>query len=129
MIKSIKPIILITLITLSYSEAQFGNIFEQFFNQGNDESNHHHGHHEHHHHESVSSSDKLRRFSEQSTCSNYLCPTSFECVSKPTDCPCLDLEDIKCLINDSSSLEPITFFCTRAPGCNRIENALQLGTQ
>lgn len=118
----IKSIITICLICLTlYTKAQFGNIFEQFFNQGGEESHHHH-------HESItSSSDKIRQFSEKSTCSNYLCPTSFECVSKPTDCPCLDPEDVKCLIHDSLTSEPISFVCTRSPGCSRVEEALKLG--
>ncbi|KAL4241960.1 Long chronological lifespan protein 2 [Abortiporus biennis] len=33
-------------------------------------------------------------------CSQYLCPDSLVCVATPSQCPCPDPQDIKCLIPD-----------------------------
>src|ERR1700733_11860907 len=46
------------------------------------------------------------------SCSQYLCPTTLDCVSRPMDCPCPDVQDIKCLVPDGDGDEAAVF-CVR----------------
>ncbi|KAH9844083.1 uncharacterized protein C8Q71DRAFT_29244 [Rhodofomes roseus] len=55
-------------------------------------------------------------------CSQYLCPNSLICVSNPADCPCPDLEDIKCVVPDAKAKQRGTVVCTRgASDCKQVE--------
>ncbi|KAH0839967.1 hypothetical protein J3R83DRAFT_923 [Lanmaoa asiatica] len=38
-------------------------------------------------------------------CSLYLCPDSLVCVARPSECPCLREEDIKCIVPDAEDVE------------------------
>jgi len=49
---------------------------------------------------------------ESVACSQYLCPTTLDCVAKPMDCPCPDVQDVKCTIPDSDGDEA-TVVCVR----------------
>lgn len=46
-------------------------------------------------------------------CSNYLCPDTLVCVSQPSDCPCPDVQDVKCLIPDAQDQGASTVVCVR----------------
>ncbi|KAA1065299.1 Long chronological lifespan protein 2 [Puccinia graminis f. sp. tritici] len=115
------------------SLSQFGNIFEQFFQQ--DESD---GPHRHHsgHSSGQGSSDKFKMVRDQTRCSDYLCPSTLDCVASPSDCPCPFIEDIKCPISipvnpsSSATLKKFqdSFICTRAPGCSQVQKALKFGS-
>ena len=35
------------------------------------------------------------------SCSEYLCQDTLVCVSKPVDCPCPNVEDVKCVVPDA----------------------------
>ncbi|KAI0375797.1 hypothetical protein BV20DRAFT_933322 [Pilatotrama ljubarskyi] len=51
--------------------------------------------------------------SETVPCSSYLCPDTLVCVSQPSDCPCPDVQDIKCLIADGQDKGASTVVCVR----------------
>lgn len=61
------------------------------------------------------------------SCSQYLCPQTLDCVSKPTDCPCPNAEDIKCIIPDSENLRGEgTVVCTRGKNdCLEVEQLMR----
>ncbi|KAG0148953.1 hypothetical protein CROQUDRAFT_714287 [Cronartium quercuum f. sp. fusiforme G11] len=128
MIRTFPTCLILLLSLVCLTKSQFGNIFEQFFNQGNEDGSHEHHGHQHHQEQISGGADRWRKMSEQASCSTYLCPSSFECVSRPSECPCLEPEDIKCPIPGSSADEPESFVCTRKPGCTRVQEALRLGS-
>ncbi|EIW82069.1 hypothetical protein CONPUDRAFT_34922, partial [Coniophora puteana RWD-64-598 SS2] len=47
------------------------------------------------------------------SCSQYLCPDTLICVSRPADCPCPNVEDVKCTIPDSQDKGSATVLCVR----------------
>ncbi|EIM87953.1 uncharacterized protein STEHIDRAFT_76611 [Stereum hirsutum FP-91666 SS1] len=51
--------------------------------------------------------------SEAVPCSSYLCPDTLACVSRPEDCPCPNVQDVKCVITDSEQDESGTVVCVR----------------
>lgn len=57
------------------------------------------------------------------SCTQYLCPTTLTCVSKPADCPCPSPEDVKCIIPDADADEGFTAVCVRGgkEGCAQVE--------
>ncbi|KAH9939984.1 hypothetical protein B0H21DRAFT_755403 [Amylocystis lapponica] len=60
--------------------------------------------------------------SDNVPCSQYLCPDTLVCVSNPSDCPCPDVQDIKCLIPDAEDGESSTVLCVRgADECADVE--------
>ncbi|KAH9462312.1 hypothetical protein MJO28_002891 [Puccinia striiformis f. sp. tritici] len=133
-------LVLILILFTGSIRSQFGNIFEQFFHQEGGEGGGHHQQHGQRHH-NQGSADKFMMIRDQTKCSNYLCPASFDCVPTPNDCPCPFIEDIKCPItypidtsssSDSSSTKKIkkdSFVCTRAPGCgDHVQKALMFGS-
>ena len=64
-------------------------------------------------------------------CSQYLCPATLDCVPRPRDCPCPNVEDIKCLILDTAAgTGDATVVCTRGQnGCVEVENLLKKRVQ
>ncbi|KAH9850738.1 hypothetical protein C2E23DRAFT_297916 [Lenzites betulinus] len=46
-------------------------------------------------------------------CSNYLCPNTLVCVALPSDCPCPDVQDVKCLIPDAQDQGASAVVCVR----------------
>ncbi|KAF8309142.1 hypothetical protein DL93DRAFT_1785219 [Clavulina sp. PMI_390] len=57
-------------------------------------------------------------------CSEYLCPSTLVCVSKPTDCPCPHPQDVKCVIQDEQSKKTSagTVMCiSGASGCDVLD--------
>lgn len=46
-------------------------------------------------------------------CSSYLCPDTLVCVAQPSDCPCPDVQDVKCLIPDAQDHGASTVVCVR----------------
>ncbi|KAF9821486.1 hypothetical protein IEO21_00732 [Rhodonia placenta] len=56
------------------------------------------------------------------SCSQYLCPDTLVCVSNPSDCPCPDVQDVKCLIPDSDDKGGATVVCARGTlDCATVE--------
>jgi len=67
-------------------------------------------------------------YSESVPCSQYMCPQTLDCVAKPTDCPCPNFEDVKCIIFDSRGEG--TVVCTRGQqDCLEVERLMKKGTQ
>ncbi|CAH7687805.1 hypothetical protein PPACK8108_LOCUS22650 [Phakopsora pachyrhizi] len=126
---SIRVITLLGVIILTSSVlSQFGNIFEQFFQQNGGDQEDHEGHpHNQREQRPSGSSSRWKKLVDQTSCSQYLCPSTLDCVPRPVDCPCPNQEDIKCPIN-SPSISFSTFICTRSPGCSRVNEALILGS-
>ncbi|KAF9247392.1 hypothetical protein BU15DRAFT_39234 [Melanogaster broomeanus] len=56
------------------------------------------------------------------SCSSYLCPDSLVCVGQPSECPCPNVEDTKCIIPDTQDAGAATVVCVRgAGGCTAVE--------
>lgn len=57
------------------------------------------------------------------SCSHYLCPSTLDCVERPSDCPCPNAEDIKCLIPDmDGDVDDATVMCVRGKQeCAEVE--------
>ncbi|KAI0921610.1 hypothetical protein AcW1_004468 [Taiwanofungus camphoratus] len=68
-------------------------------------------------------------FSDSVSCSQYLCPDTLVCVSSPTDCPCPDVQDIRCLLHDTGDRGAATVMCVRGMNeCADVERlARKLG--
>jgi hypothetical protein len=60
------------------------------------------------------------------SCSQYLCPTTLDCVTKPAQCPCPDVQDIKCIIPDAQDNEAATVVCVRGQHeCKEVERLMR----
>ncbi|KAI9056531.1 hypothetical protein FKP32DRAFT_1599261 [Trametes sanguinea] len=56
-------------------------------------------------------------------CSTYLCPDTLVCVAQPSECPCPNVEDIKCLIPDAQDKGASTVVCVRGQQeCTDVKN-------
>jgi hypothetical protein len=56
------------------------------------------------------------------SCSEYLCQDTLVCVSKPIDCPCPNVQDIKCVVPDAQDGSSGTRLCIRGgTDCAQIE--------
>jgi hypothetical protein len=56
------------------------------------------------------------------SCSEYLCPDTLVCVTKPVDCPCPNVQDIKCIVPDAQAVGSGTRFCVRgSTDCAQVE--------
>ncbi|KIJ20341.1 hypothetical protein PAXINDRAFT_166419 [Paxillus involutus ATCC 200175] len=55
-------------------------------------------------------------------CSAYLCPDSLACVGRPLECPCPNVEDIKCTVPDAQDVGSGTVVCVRGDGCAAVES-------
>ncbi|KAF8812283.1 long chronological lifespan protein 2 [Phlegmacium glaucopus] len=102
------------LASLQLISAQF-NIFESMFGQQQQQHPQHSGH----------------AYSDGVSCSQYLCPATSDCVARPKDCPCSNVEDIKCLIPDTlAGTEDATVVCTRGQnGCAEVERLMRRGVK
>lgn len=118
--------------------SQFGNFFDHLFHQQDHGNSEHEAGHRGHHPSSSSrpggSFDKFSQLVDLTPCSQYLCPSSLDCVPNPSECPCPFVEDIKCPITVPSSSSSSTkfsdsFICTRAPGCSKVQMALKFGSK
>ncbi|CAL1701184.1 unnamed protein product [Somion occarium] len=55
-------------------------------------------------------------------CSEYLCPGTLNCVPNPSQCPCPDVQDIKCLVPDAQDKDGATVVCVRgAHECSEVK--------
>ncbi|OAV92670.1 hypothetical protein PTTG_07655 [Puccinia triticina 1-1 BBBD Race 1] len=125
--KCVLVVVVLLGVLTKPSTSQFGNIFEQFFQQ-EDADDRHSGHPGH---SGQGSPDKFKIIRDQSRCSDYLCPSTFDCVSSPSDCPCPFVEDIKCPISlptPTAKKFQDSFVCIRAPGCSSVQKALMFGS-
>jgi len=54
-------------------------------------------------------------------CSTYLCPDTLVCVDVPAQCPCPNVEDIRCTIPDAHDKSTSTVVCVRGAGCKDVD--------
>ncbi|TRM68136.1 hypothetical protein BD626DRAFT_480882 [Schizophyllum amplum] len=102
------PLASICLWAATMVSAQFG-FFEQMFGGQQQQQQQQHSH-----------ASQWAAYQESVPCSKYLCPGTLECVARPTDCPCPDVQDIKCLIPDKA--DGATMVCVRGEeGCAGVE--------
>ncbi len=61
------------------------------------------------------------------SCSQYLCPMTLDCVDSPSECPCPNAEDIKCLIPDmDGDVDDATVVCVRGQQeCAEVERLMK----
>src|SRR6267142_1614467 len=59
-------------------------------------------------------------------CSEYLCKDTLVCVHKPVDCPCPNVQDIKCVVPDSQDVGSGTRLCVRGgTDCAHVEKLVK----
>ncbi|KAI0298934.1 hypothetical protein BC826DRAFT_906804 [Russula brevipes] len=59
-------------------------------------------------------------------CSQYLCQETLVCVAKPVDCPCPNVQDIKCVVPDAQDVGSGTRVCIRgATNCAQVEKLVK----
>jgi hypothetical protein len=55
-------------------------------------------------------------------CSNYLCPDTLVCVQGPSECPCPNVEDVRCVVPDVQDKGAGTVVCVRGTEeCKEVE--------
>ncbi|KAI0660834.1 hypothetical protein C8Q70DRAFT_972772 [Cubamyces menziesii] len=92
------------LLHCSFVYAQFG-FFEQMFG----------GHQQQQQQQrpAAGGMGQWQAHSDAVPCSSYLCPDTLVCVAQPSDCPCPNVEDVKCLIPDAQDKGASTVVCVR----------------
>ncbi|EPQ59100.1 hypothetical protein GLOTRDRAFT_136062 [Gloeophyllum trabeum ATCC 11539] len=113
----------ITLIVLlglcGATQAQF-QFFEQMFGHGHQQQQ------QQQRHQQASSTSQWTANADIVPCSDYLCPDTLVCVSNPIDCPCPDVQDVKCLIPDAQDKGGATVLCVRGrEGCQEAERLMR----
>lgn len=64
------------------------------------------------------------------SCSEYLCQDTLVCVAKPMDCPCPNVEDIKCVVPDVQDAASGTRLCIRGGSdCGQLEKLVKKFSQ
>ncbi|KAF9057993.1 hypothetical protein BJ165DRAFT_1335254 [Panaeolus papilionaceus] len=118
MLKNIVLASFVFFLNLQTVTAQFG-FFENMFG----------GQHQQQHHQQRTSASQWAAYSDSVSCPQYLCPETLDCVTRPADCPCPNVEDIKCLIPDmDGGVEDATVVCTRGgTDCARVERLMRRG--
>ncbi|PCH41462.1 hypothetical protein WOLCODRAFT_100598 [Wolfiporia cocos MD-104 SS10] len=103
------------LFFLSVAYAQF-NFFEQMFGHGNQQQQY-----QQPRSHSSSGAGQWVAQSDSVSCAQYLCPATLVCVANPSDCPCPDVQDVKCLIPDAEDKNSATVVCARgSAGCDDV---------
>ncbi|EIN10870.1 hypothetical protein PUNSTDRAFT_85267 [Punctularia strigosozonata HHB-11173 SS5] len=105
--------VLVALLGFLCSQIAFAqfNFFEQMFG----------GHHQQQQHR-PSGESLWAAQSENVQCSSYLCPETLVCVEHPVDCPCPNVEDIKCIVPDVDDAQAGTRVCVRGvTDCKAVE--------
>jgi hypothetical protein len=55
-------------------------------------------------------------------CGEYQCPGTLACVPRPGECPCPDVQDVRCVVPDPLAPGAATVVCVRgAQGCAEVE--------
>ncbi|GLB34005.1 putative long chronological lifespan protein 2 [Lyophyllum shimeji] len=100
MLRTLAPILFLTFSMVSANFDFFGNMF---------------GGQQHHQQQQQQRSGASHWAAqvENVPCSQYLCPATLDCVARPVDCPCPDVQDVKCTIPDSGNSDDATVVCVR----------------
>lgn len=109
---------LVLLLFFGTVSAQF-NFFENMFGHGQQQQQQQQ--------QQRSGASQWAAFSDSVSCSHYLCPTTLDCVRRPVDCPCPDIQDVKCIIPDmEGDVEDATVVCTRGQNdCVEVEKLMR----
>ncbi|KAG8727488.1 Long chronological lifespan protein 2 [Ceratobasidium sp. 428] len=103
--------------------AQFGGgFFENMFGGGQRQ------HQQQQHQQQQRPSSMWSQQADAISCSQYLCPNTLACVSRPALCPCPAPEDIKCVIPDAEGgSNDGTVICVRGAeqGCKQLDKLLK----
>ncbi|KDQ08287.1 hypothetical protein BOTBODRAFT_118839 [Botryobasidium botryosum FD-172 SS1] len=106
------PTLLVVLLSSLLVSAQFGGFFNNMFGGGRSDQHADHGHHQRQQQSNAGPASQWVSYAENTPCSQYLCPSTLVCVPSPVDCPCPNIEDVRCIIPDEQ--EPAgTVVCVR----------------
>ncbi|KAF9452992.1 hypothetical protein P691DRAFT_793463 [Macrolepiota fuliginosa MF-IS2] len=74
-----------------------------------------------------SAASQFSAYIDTVSCAHYLCPLTLDCVQRPSDCPCPNAEDIKCLIPDmDGDVDDATVMCVRGKQeCAEVERLMR----
>ncbi|KAF5364047.1 hypothetical protein D9756_000352 [Leucocoprinus leucothites] len=110
----------ICLLQIHVSMAQFEGFFNMF--NGGQQQQHQQQQQQHR-----SSSSQFSAYVDSVSCARYLCPLTLDCVENPSECPCPNAEDIKCLIPDmDGDVDDGTVICVRGKQeCEEVERLMQ----
>lgn len=110
-------IALILFLTLGLVSANFDFFGNMFGNQQQQQ------------HQQRSGASQWAAQVESVQCAQYLCPKTLDCVARPVDCPCPDVQDIKCTIPDTGNSNDATVICVRGQNeCAEVERLMNRGT-
>ncbi|TFK28881.1 hypothetical protein FA15DRAFT_583636 [Coprinopsis marcescibilis] len=106
-------LVLCTLLGLAAAQFQF---FDGFFGQQQQQQQQ----------QRAGGASQYAAFAEIG-CSQYLCPSTLDCVARPADCPCPDTQDVKCLIPDmDGDADDATVVCVRGgTDCSNVEKLIR----
>ncbi|KAF6762179.1 long chronological lifespan protein 2 [Ephemerocybe angulata] len=111
-----RSVVFIVSLLFGLASAQF-QFFGDFF-----------GHQQQQQQQQRSGSSQWATFSESVECSQYLCPGTLACVSRPSECPCPDPQDVKCLIPAGPDSHDAAVLCVRgSTGCAQVERLTKKG--
>ncbi|KAJ3575825.1 hypothetical protein NP233_g834 [Leucocoprinus birnbaumii] len=98
--------------------------FEGFFNMFNGGQQQHQQQQQQQHR---SSSSQFSAYVDSVSCAHYLCPLTLDCVGNPSECPCPNVEDIKCLVPDmDGDVDDGTVICVRGKQeCEEVEKLMK----
>ncbi|TFK43686.1 hypothetical protein BDQ12DRAFT_675391 [Crucibulum laeve] len=111
-------LVLLLLAFLGLVSAQFNGFFENMFGGQ---------HHQQQQQQQRSGASQWAAYSDSVSCSQYLCPHTLDCVARPADCPCPNVEDVKCVIPDmEGDIEDSTIVCVRGRNdCAEVERLVR----
>ncbi|KAI0246549.1 hypothetical protein BJV78DRAFT_1134966 [Lactifluus subvellereus] len=106
----------LTLFTLAFALFTLTNAQFQFFNEMFGQPQ------QQQQHRQQSGGQQWAMHAESLSCSEYLCPDTLVCVTKPVDCPCPNVQDIKCVVPDAQEAGSGTRICVRGgTDCVQVE--------
>ncbi|KAI0750958.1 hypothetical protein C8Q80DRAFT_542731 [Daedaleopsis nitida] len=112
---SIYTLLLCLALQCSIVLGQFG-FFEQMFG----------GHQQQQQQRPAGGMGQWQAHSDAVPCSSYLCPDTLVCVAQPSECPCPDVQDVKCLIPDAHDQGAFTSVCVRGQNeCAEVQRLSQ----
>ncbi|KAH9959233.1 hypothetical protein BC827DRAFT_1111034, partial [Russula dissimulans] len=82
--------------------------------------------HPHHHQQQPSGGQQWSMHADSLSCSEYLCQDTLVCVTRPVDCPCPNVEDVKCVVPDPQEAGSGTRLCIRGgTDCAQVEKLVR----
>ncbi|XP_006460366.1 hypothetical protein AGABI2DRAFT_67235 [Agaricus bisporus var. bisporus H97] len=121
------------LLQIHVASANYEQLYNLFHGHGG-------GHHQqqqqqqqqqHHHQQQRTGASQFSAYADSVACAHYLCPRTLDCVELPSNCPCPNVEDIKCLIPDmDGDVDDATVVCVRGnQECKEVERLMKKYSQ